>query len=219
MKKITLAILILVLIQIAAALPLKECGRFMQPKDIPCNIITSWKPSTGCNTKITIFNSSGDIIQVGNFSLFTPKCNYTMNISTLGTFNYNSTIQDGVWTTRGDDATMIFSITIFLLLINGVLFILPFKTKFTASEAGNYMVSRLMWMAALLVLWFNTTLFRQLALDWGLGIDNFLWVYWWVFTITVWIVIFSMCYIMVVGTRKLVAEAQMRKRMGQDEQG
>ena len=81
------------------------------------------------------------------------------------------------------------------------------------------MVKRMFWIAAILLLWFNMTLIRQLSMDWGIGIDYFLATYWWIFTIMVFASILITTYVMAVGSIKLFKEAKMRKRMGEYEEG
>lgn len=197
---------------------IEECGRFTMVKDIPCSIISTWKPSGACEDhNLSIYNQTGLNILNLSWGTYFPVCNATFNISEIGTYYYNSSIENGVITVNGEDESMILSITIFLLLINLVLFYLPFKVRFSSSEAGDYIVKRMVWIGAFLLLWFNSTLFRQLSVTWGLGIDSFMEVYWWLFTLGTFICVFLMCYYALVGGTKLMKEAQMRKRMGDDE--
>lgn len=212
---------IIILWFILLALPvysIEECGRFQQVKDIPCNIITSYKPLNDCNTySVIIYNQSGNNISTLSFGNYFPTCNFTFNYTKLQTYIWNSTIESGVITVEGDDENMIIILGAFLLLINLGLAYLPFKVKrFSISPAGDYVIKRMFWIAAILLLWFNMTLFRQLSSDWGLGVDNFLRAYWWIFTLAAFACVFIMCYVALVGALKLMKEARMKKRLGDE---
>lgn len=212
MKIITITVMLILLVPLVYSIP--ECGRFTKRADIPCNIISSWKPDGDCSDyDIDIINESGITIQIMTWGEYIPTCNITFNVSTLGTYYGNSTPEDIIITVEGDNE-MILSISIFLILINLVVFALPFFVRFSDSEAGNYVVKRMIWIGSILLLWFNTTIFRTMAIDNGLGIDDFLLGYWWIFTLAAFSVIFIMVYVMVVGATKLMKEAQLRERMG-----
>lgn len=201
---------------IPIVLSLEECPRFGYPKDVPCEIRSTWKPTSGCFGNITFFNESGTLVFNSSWSDLKPYCRAEMNYSDIGTICANSTIEDVCITIQGDDEQMILAITLFLLGINIIVFALPFWVRFSKSEAGDYVVKRMFWIASILLLWFNTTLFRTLAESWGLGIDNFLIAYWWIFTIMAFGTVLVMCYVMVAGAMKLMKEAQLKKRMGED---
>lgn len=214
MKKIIILILVTVLLALPA-LALKECQRTTKVSDIPCEIISSYHPSSGCNShNMTVYNSSNQLIQNITWGDYQPFCNVTFTHTNPQTYIWNSTLDSGVIVVEGDESQMILILGIFILLINITVAWLPFKVKFSKSEAGNYVVKRMVWIAAVLLLWFNMTMFRQLASDWGIGIDNFLEVYWWGFTIATFICIFLMVYYATVGGLKIMKEAQMRRRMG-----
>ena len=74
---------------------LDECGRFLEPTDIPCTITSSWKPSTGCNQPYQIFNENNLSIMNGTWRESIPFCQFNWNTSTEGAYIYNSTIEDG----------------------------------------------------------------------------------------------------------------------------
>jgi len=113
-----------------------------------------------------------------------------------------------------DKNNMIPSLILFLVLINLAFFILPFKVRFTKTEAGDYMVKRFMWVVAFLLLWFNTTLLKEMAIHYNLGVDNYLQLYWWFFTLGMFVAIFYISYVGLVGSIKLMKEAKMKQRMG-----
>lgn len=213
------SIIILALIFLPIVLALEECPRYAFPKDIPCEIRSTWTPATGCYGNLSYYNETGNYTYFTLWSNSSPYCVATFNYTALGTVCGNSTIEDSCITIQGDDEQMIIAITLFLLGINVLVFALPFWVKFSKSEAGDYVVRRMMWIGAILLLWFNTTLFRELASKWGLGIDNFLLGYWWIFTMAAFSTIFIMTYVAVVGAIKLTKEAQLKKRMGDDYDG
>lgn len=95
-------ILILVFL-IPTVLALEECGRFIEPVDVPCTITSSWKPLDGCNKQMDFYNETGGLLQWKNWTALTPFCNMTWNISKEGTYIYNSSIEDGVITIGVDD--------------------------------------------------------------------------------------------------------------------
>lgn len=213
MKKI---LLLIVLFLIPVAIALEECPRYAYPKDIPCEIRSSWKPTT-CSANMSFYNETGTNVYNTSWTELNPYCKAIFNYSEIGTLCGNSTIEDSCITIQGDDDQMILLIGLFLIGINIIVFALPFWVRFSVSEAGNYIVKRMFWIAAVLLLWFNTTIFRQLANDWGLGIDNFLLGYWWIFTMAAFSTILIMCYVMVVGAVKLMKEAKLKERMGENE--
>lgn len=118
----------------------------------------------------------------------------------------------------GEIRDMTLGISLFLLLFNIGLFITPvFVKQFTKNPASNYVVRKIIIMMGILVLWFNSLIFRQLATNFGLDIDNYLIAYWWFFTLAVFIVIFTMCYVMVIGALQLAKQTRIARRMGDGE--
>lgn len=204
---------------VGTAFALPECQRWHNVKDVPCSIITSWTPDTGCIVPIEIWNSSPGIVQTGNFSAFVPNCNFTWTIIEVDTYQWNSSIQSGIITLKGEEDEMILVTFGILIIFNLVLVYLPFKVRFSQHESGNYIVGRLIWISSVLFFWFNITMMRQVAVDWGLGIDNFLEVYWWIFTLLTFMCVFIMIYVMLIGTMKLIKEAKLKVRMGDNNYG
>jgi len=101
---------------IPIAYALTECQRTQNVGEIPCAIISSWSPGTCSDYSLTIYNSSGDVIQDLAWSDYTPVCNATFNITDIGSYHYNSTIEQGVITVEGD-AKMITAMIILIPLI------------------------------------------------------------------------------------------------------
>ena len=120
-------------------------------------------------------------------------------------------------TKEGLDSMMNLTVMLFLSMINLVVFILPFYIKIQGQNISEYILKRMVWIASVLLLWFNITILRQMASDKALGLDLQLEVYWWVLTWGAFICVFAMCYFMVAGSLKMMKEATMKKRMGYDE--
>lgn len=195
-------------------LALKECQSITKVSDIPCNIISLTHPANNCNTyNMSIYNGSNVLIANITWGDYPPTCNLTFSYNSPQTYYYNSSVMAGVITVEGDD-DMILILGIFLLLINIAIAYLPFMTRFSKSEAGDYVVKRMIWIAAILLLWFNMTMFRQLAKDYGIGVDIYLNVYWWILTLAVFACVFLIAYVALVGALKLIQESKLKKRMG-----
>ena len=109
-----------------------ECQRVMTPQDMPCSLITSWKPSTGCISNVS-FYQNGSIINIypyGDYDLF---CNATINITEIGTYTYNSSIISGIITIKNEDnmLSIVFSIGFIILFFIALGIInTGFKLKF-----------------------------------------------------------------------------------------
>lgn len=106
---------------------MEECQRVQDVNDIPCSLISSWKPSTGCNITIDVYGEDGTLVQNINWTDSQPYCNASFNISTIGTYTYNSSIEDGVVNVEADN--LMLSLTIGLGIIAGFLFWFAFKLE------------------------------------------------------------------------------------------
>lgn len=199
-----------------------------------CIISETCQDAACGNCSITIYNRTGIVeIPLSNMELvtyYTYIFNISKNLTKFGIYPYtincsNNKVCKGECRVEikqecGEEGkdNMILGISLFLLLFNIGLFVTPVIVKqFTKNPVSNYVIRRLMVMAGILVLWFNSLIFRQMASDYGLGIDNYLIAYWWFFTLGVFIIIFVMCYVMVLGALDLAKQAQLRRRMGYDE--
>jgi len=89
---------------VLAASDLEECQRVQQVQNVPCTIISSFKPAGGCGQEILIFTENGSFVQNQSWEDSIPFCQTTWNISSpLGTYVYNSTVEDGVITLEAQD--------------------------------------------------------------------------------------------------------------------
>ena len=87
--------MLILLIPLAYAIP--ECGRFITPEDIPCNIISSYNNSGNCLINGSIYNSSGSIKSILEWKDYPPSCSALFNITVVGTYYYTG-IEEGIIT-------------------------------------------------------------------------------------------------------------------------
>jgi hypothetical protein len=184
-----------------------------------CTMLT---PSLSCtNYNYEIYNTT-DYIRNDTLTQLNSSIYYFIFNDTGTAGGYLVKICDG--STReivvgGDEENMILAIVIFLMAINIISFGLPFWVKrFSESKATDYMLRKFMWIISIALLWFNLTLLRDMAISQGLGIDNYLAGYWWILTLAMMTITIVLIYVMTVGTLKLVEEAKMRERMGEERQ-
>ena len=155
MRKLILLMLVLI-VPIAFAIP--ECGRFMSVSDIPCNIISSWKPSGNCGDyNLTIYNSSGEIYQITEWGNYTPVCNTTFNITVLGTYYGNSTPEDIIITIR-EDAKIISAVLVLIPLIMAIVFMIA-----SFSQSEKHSVLRIYMFLMSLIMFFFAFHFGMLS--------------------------------------------------------
>lgn len=225
MKKwIIQIILCFVLVPVAVASVCCEIGQ-------ECIIAETCQDGSCGTCTITIYKSGGGVnvseTPMIQNSSYLYLYNATGNLTDLGAYPYVISCDTG-YSCQGDcqaevkqDCSegfdVITGISIFLILINFGLFYLPFKVKkFTENIAGDYVVKRMIWMAGIVVLWFNMLIFRMLAVKYNLGIDAQLKAYWWFLTLGVFSVVLIMCYVMVIGALKLTKEVKLKQRMGDE---
>ncbi len=119
----------------------------------------------------------------------------------------------------GEKGKMETAIILVLIVINLFVFFLSLLVSFSKNKAADYVVRRLLWTSGIFFLWFNMTIFRTMAINYGLGIDNFLEAYWWMFTLGAFAGVFIMVYVSTIGVIKLMKQINFDKRMGNDEEG
>lgn len=217
-----LYIIVLILLIASTAVALEECKRITPSRDIPCRVTSTWNYTPPCTDHSAIvYNSTGGNIINYTFSSFgvSNLCNITFNISQTGSYSFTVSNGDsGNILVEDDEQVIGFGLILFLMAINIVVFLIPFMVKrFHVSEAGDYMVRKLFHIASIIFLWFNMTIFRSMAEDFNLGIDEFLLPLWWFFTLGMFAMVFVMTYIMVIGATKLMKEAKLKRQMGYDE--
>ena len=163
-------------------------------------------------TKITdysyTYNASKNLTDYGTYP-------YSINCSNLKTCQGDCQVE--VKADCGERGKMEFAIILVLIVINLFVFILPFLVKFSKNQAADYVVRRLLWIASLFLLWFNMTIFRTMAKNYGLGIDNFLEAYWWILTLGAFAGILLMVYVSTIGLIRLMKQINFKRRMGDEE--
>lgn len=121
-----------------------ECQRTMIQSDIPCTIISSWKPSTGCIENLTIFSQGGERLQNISWTDSIPFCNATFNITTADTYIYNSTIEDGVIVVQLEDNMLSIILLQIFLIVFFVAIGLPHKPGFIKLLTWGFAVIELL---------------------------------------------------------------------------
>jgi len=102
--RISYLLLFLLLVQVAAAVDI--CQSEQDPADIPCMIYSSYKPAS-CTATLFIYNETGANIQNSTWSDGEPFCKVEWNITTLGSYVYNSTIESGQIVVGGDNMWLV----------------------------------------------------------------------------------------------------------------
>ena len=184
-----------------------DCSIQVYNRDGTVNI--SYQTMTAVSTIMYIYNASDGLNQ---YTIYP----YAINCTAPKICSGDCYIEIKDYCGRVDEMTI--AIALFLLVFNIGIFLMPmFTKKFSNSKAGDYVIRKLIIIAGILFLWFNANIFRQLARDFNLNIDNYLNVYWWFFTIIAFMSIFIIVYVMTVGAIKLAKEVKLRRRMGDDQ--
>jgi len=92
-----------------------ECQRTTSTENIPCTLVSSWKPSSGCDSNMSVY-FNGENVQNLSWQNGLPYCNATFNLTEAGIYQINSTIEDFVITLeRPDNMLSIILLQIFLI--------------------------------------------------------------------------------------------------------
>lgn len=226
MKKCLL--IILILIALIPAVTAMCCE-----KNADC-ILTETCQDGACGVcTIVVYNPAGSVNMtqqnLTQVTTHTYSINLSNNLTQYATYPYtincttNKTCEGECYVEInqycGVDDSMSNSVILFLLVFNAGLFLTPIIVKrLHSNEVADYVIKRMIILAGIIFLWFNTTILRTLAIDYNLGIDNFLEAYWWVFTIAMFAVIFLSLYFITIGAVKLAKEAEFRRRMGMNDE-
>ncbi len=143
---------------VSAADPL-ECQRVQITKDVPCDVIATFKPLTGCNQSVQIFSENGTLVQNNSWFNATPFCRFTWNLTTpLETFIYNSTIETGVITLEAEDNMLAITFVFILLAVyfTVVGFILQKKARMISAFL-SYFLGLVEMMMLVAIIWINET--------------------------------------------------------------
>jgi hypothetical protein len=173
LKKLLLVALCMMLI-IPIAFALKECQRVQTVSDIPCIVISSWNPGTCSNYNVTIYNANGVIIQNATWQTYLPVCSFNFTITTLGTYNYNSSIENGVITVQ-EDSNMQIGLVIAIGLIITLFMWLAYKLE----ESHGLLKLLLIFVSiGLITLLPSVFLSDNPAIIFNKAIMIFTWIFW-----------------------------------------
>ena len=206
--------MLIFLIPIATAV--NECQRTQQIKDIPCYVISTWNPGNCTDYNAIIYKNGSEVLNY-TWQDLTPISYYQFNIKEKGTYYYNSSLEDGVIVVASDDDMVGLGVILFLLLLNIILFALPFYMRFTNDEVTNLIIKRSVWLVGLAVLAFVTTIIITLADNQGLGITKELFMFHWIFVNGIYIGMILLFFSFFVSVPKLWSEKKKKERMGEDE--
>lgn len=126
-----------------------ECQRVTLTGNVPCTIISSYKPITGCDSNISYYDTSGLNVLNSTWSNSVPFCNTTFSISTAGTYIYNSSIENGVIVVEQVDNMLSIILTQLFLIAFFVIIGLPHKVGFVKIFSWSLAIVEL-----LLTVWF-----------------------------------------------------------------
>jgi len=149
---------------IPIAYAIQECQRTTDVGSIPCNIISSWKPTGNCEDYgLTIYNSSGDIQQNLTWGDYPPICNATFNISQVGSYYFNSTVENGVINVVGDSKLISAIIILIPMLMAIVLIIasLSMSDRHSVLKIYLFLISLLMFYVSLHLAMINVVKFMD----------------------------------------------------------
>lgn len=150
-----LLLFIVFLILISTTIYSDECSRTINPDDVPCQVISTFLPSGGCNVNGTVFTDNGTIRQSFTWNESLPFCQFSWNISSpASTYVYNSSIETGVITVEVEDNM--------LSIVLSFMFIIAFYVFIGVSHSRNGFARFFCWGLALIefmilvwIIWIN----------------------------------------------------------------
>ena len=163
-----LLFIIILFLMIPIAYGIEECSRTNQnTKDIPCSVVSSYKPTTGCDQTVSIFltneTSNSTYIFNAQWEDTIPFCQFVFNITDpLGTYVYNSSIESGMVTLQREN-NMLAIIFVFMFMAGGF-FLIGYQNpqgfvKFTTYGLGLLELLMMVWM-----IWINEAGFSVINL-------------------------------------------------------
>lgn len=141
-----LVIWLFLLIPLVNGLELEECKRSADTSDIPCLVISTWLPSTGCDVNVSIFTENDTLILNDTFSDYATTCAFTFNQQTVETYVYNSSLETGVITVSRQDSMLSIILVQLFLVIFFVVVGLPHKPGFIKYLSWGLAVIELLMM-------------------------------------------------------------------------
>lgn len=130
-------------------------------------------------------------------------------------FAYDFDVTHSGYKNQDDSASMV--VTLFVLLINGLVFIVPFIVRFTNSDFSNNIIKKSLWLFGLALLSLNTNIIAAIADFAGLNITNSLFnIYLFIFN---WGLYFGMIFIIIntiYSSLKIIKENNTKRNQGYD---
>lgn len=206
-------VMLLVIISVTA---IEECQRHQLPKDLPCMIYSTWKPIDCAAYNITVYNSTDEVIQIRPWGNLTTICNTTFNLTQGGIYFYNSSIESGIIEIEAEDNMTSLAITIFLLLFNIGIFILPAFFRFSSSEMWHKIIAKCIYIFGMALIVFNLNVFVKLADNAGLGINDQLFLYQRYIMWGLYVAMIFLFYNMITSALSMWKLEKKKKRMGEE---
>ena len=151
-----------------------ECQRTQTTDNIPCEVISSWKPGSCINYNLSIYNSTGNNIQNLTWQEYYPVCYFNFTTTSIGTYCYNSTIENGCITIQ-EDTNMQIGLVIAMGLIVALFMWLAFKLE----ESHGLLKLLLIFISiGLITLIPSVFLTSNSAVIFNNAIMIFTWVFW-----------------------------------------
>lgn len=143
-------IILMAFLLIPIAFALEECQRVNPSSNIPCIIHSTWKP-LDCVQEIEIYNETGSLLKLENWSDGIPFCTYTFNQTRHQTYIYNSSIDSGAITLRDDNMTPLGTLILLPFLFGVALLIggISLGKEHTVIKIGMFLLVPITFFASL----------------------------------------------------------------------
>ena len=219
LKQLNFFILFLLFLSFSYAI--EECKGTVTIKEIPCILLLPLNTSnTNCSTiEVSLYNESNNLFNetLSEYNEF--NCNGTFNVSTYGTytFMYSNGDSGSITVIKEADEMVSLSITLFIMLINIAIFILPFFIKLENLVWQN-IIRKIFWIGGLAFLVLNISIIAYLADFAGYDLNGELFnVYMFIFSWAIYVSILLLSIEMILSSLKLNREQKESKRRGTDE--
>ena len=161
---------------IPLVIAVEECQDIMEPKDIPCMIISNWEYDSCTATTLEIYNSNKTLVDTINYTDYGVGgfCNVTWNITTRDTYYLNVSNKDTLSiTVQSEDEEMAsISITIFILLVTGALFWLSAKKELLKNRYADFIVRKSFIVLGIFLMILNSAIMATIAENAGIGLTQ-----------------------------------------------
>lgn len=200
---------------------IEMCQDITPMSDIPCRVVSSWKPVTGCNRTIHIYNQSNDLLFSLNWTDYPPFCSFIFNQSGQQLYLYNSTIENGSIEVIGGDSMISLIVIGFLIILNAAIFIIPFFVRFSPipgikGDILDYVTKRGFWIVSLIFAYYNFIVIMHLEAIQKIGLTEVLRGFFDILTFCLYIIIGWIAFISVIVPIKMWHEYKDKIRMGDE---